>query len=53
MTLDVLAEEGRARPRKAPGSCQEALIRRCPNGKTPPIAISEIPAQAAKGKPVN
>ncbi len=33
--MDVLAEEGRARPRKASGSCQEALIRRCPNGETP------------------
>ncbi len=33
--MDVLAEEGRARPRKSSGSCQEAMIRRCPNGETP------------------
>lgn len=31
--LAYLAEEGRTRPRKSSGSCQEAVIRRCPNGE--------------------
>jgi len=47
--LDVLAEEGRARPRKASGSCQEAMIRRCPNGETPLLVIIESPL--AGGEP--
>ena len=32
--LVLAAEEGRERLRKATGSCQEALIRRNPNGGT-------------------
>ena len=44
--MDVLAEEGRARPRKASGSCQEALIRRCPNGGNPLRCKSEVPRYA-------
>ena len=38
--MDALAsevEEGRGRLRKAPGSCQRALIRRYPNGATWPV----------------
>ncbi|HCR92596.1 MAG TPA: hypothetical protein DIU47_01405 [Candidatus Pacebacteria bacterium] len=34
--LATHAEEGRTRRRNSPGSCQEALIRRCPNGETRP-----------------
>jgi len=30
------ADEGRGRRRNAPGSCEQALIRRCPNGETRP-----------------
>ena len=30
----VMADEGRGRPRKAVGSCQQALIHRYPNGET-------------------
>ena len=35
--VDTLADggdEGRARLRKVSGSCQGALIRKCPNGET-------------------
>ena len=38
-TVDALAysgDEGRAKLRKAAGSCKEALIRGCPNGATHP-----------------
>jgi hypothetical protein len=33
--MACLTEEGRTRPRKSLGSCQEALIQWCPNGETP------------------
>ena len=32
--LVLRGEEGRAKLRKATGSCTETLIRRCPNGAT-------------------
>ena len=32
--LVLRGEEGRAKLRKATGSCTEAVIRRCPNGAT-------------------
>ena len=32
--LAIRGEEGRGRLRKAPGKCQQLLIRRCPNGET-------------------
>ena len=32
--LALRGEEGRAKLRKAAGSCTEAVIRRCPNGAT-------------------
>ena len=35
MPLVVGAEEGRGRRRNGPGSCQQAMIRSCPNGETP------------------
>ena len=44
-TVDALAysgDEGRAKLRKAAGSCKEALIRGCPNGATPPGFGREI-----------
>jgi len=44
-TVDALAhrgEEGRTRLRKAAGSCQEALIRRFPNGATHCMATYSI-----------
>ena len=35
-------DEGRTRLRKASGSCQETLIRRCPNGGTHPASKGRI-----------
>src|SRR5690606_9362181 len=38
--VDALAprgDEGRGTLRKASGSCEQALIRGCPNGETPPF----------------
>ena len=32
--LVLETEEGRGQLRKATGSCKQALIRRCPNGRT-------------------
>ena len=39
---DALAlrdDEGRGKLRKATGSCTRAVIRRCPNGATPPDEV--------------
>ena len=32
--LAIRADEGRGKLRKVTGSCQQALIRKCPNGET-------------------
>ena len=45
-TLTDGGDEGRARLRKVSGSCQEALIRECPNGETHLIVISSILREA-------
>ena len=40
--VDALAprgDEGRGTLRKASGSCEQALIRRCPNGETPSFGM--------------
>ena len=45
--VDALADrgdEGRARLRKATGSCQEALIRGFPNGETRLMETSVTPS---------
>ncbi len=48
------AEEGRGRRRNASGSCQQALIRRCPNGETPNCESSwSLSACIKAGKPGN
>ena len=46
--LVAKADEGRGRLRKASGSRQQAMIRRCPNGATHPDENREVPAQAGK-----
>ena len=40
--LTVRGDEGRARLRKVTGSCQEALIRKSPNGATQYIVMCII-----------
>ncbi len=40
--LALRAEEGRGRRRNASGSCQQALIRRYPNGETPAVVAQRI-----------
>ena len=37
--LAAEAEEGRRRQRNSPGSCQQTLIRWCPNEETPSSEI--------------
>ena len=43
--LVAKAEEGRRRQRNTSGSCQQILIRRCPNRETSVVAIRLEPMQ--------
>lgn len=53
--LALTADEGRGQQRYAPGSCKQAVIRRCPNGATYPEKVgvssgeSNSPRKASGG----